>query len=1111
MRLTALLILAFLTHALNGQTLFPVKINNRWGLINNEGKVVIQALYEAIGDFRNYGYAVMQRGGKVGLLNKKGQEVLQPQYEDLRVLDSTLVTVMDQGQWMVVNLAGKVILPKGYDRLSLLENGDLAYRLQKKWGVVKRDGQSLVQPRFDDIQLKQGRYLQTTLDNKQGICLLDGKEILAPSAEEIDLHNDSLFFYRRNQLWGLIDSHGTILAPLRFEQYRRLSDNYFVFQQQNKQFLFSTICKGIINSNQQYDDYYPLTTRYVMVKKGLQLGLIDWCGRGVLSVLYDEIQLFQGSTFRASKNGEWALVESGDKELTRFDFEYIAPPKGAVCLFKNEGKFGILNFKGKVLVEPRYLKIELEEGQARAYQTTSSSNTSESLELLRFSEEGELLSDQKFNTHYRIKVSGNKNKTDRLKDKDESGYILDQYEWFFSTKEDRWGLRNVENGAIQIAPTFARIQVEKDLGITLVSMFSPKELEYERTTYRYDYVMGLVDNKLGALVTDLNYWHIFLEDYRQGNRFARCYLANGKFALLEKNGLLRPDQYAYIGPFRHGLARMSFVGRLSGSMKPDEDLGSLQEFLSDLQAPSRMMDFTQYDQLFKENARLICEECQWGYLDTAANLRIKPQFDYALDLVNEVGIVKCGNKWGVVNRQGKQVIPCNYDEIHFLENTDNKIIRLYVQKPKYGLIDTLGQLAVGAMYDQIGSFCENRLAVMRAGLWGYANNEGTEVIPCRFRQVNDFSEGLAAAKLGRFWGYIDKQGNVVVDFKYKSAGKFQGGMAVVQTEKGFGYINSKDQWEIPAIYDEAQDFEKGVARVRITDRWGMIDRQNNWVLRPRYHSITAFNQHGLAVAAASDDGKRQTLINRQGLPIMNQTYDEIQPFQEGMAVVRRGNNYGYIDTSGKLKIEALYNRAEPFSEGRAAVYKDGACGYISASGDQVSEFSFTRCQDYSDGRAIVLQGSRKTGLVDQDGKLVIEPGMNRLLGFSEGLGLARDEQYRFYYITEHAGMYNGYFQKAGTYHHGVAVVQINGKWGIINRRGMEVVTPKYSQIERFENGYAKVRIDGFNGLSNLKGDLIVGPDFEYIRYAGQGVFRVEQGDKIGYFDAGGNWIWSLSN
>ncbi|MBK7408059.1 MAG: WG repeat-containing protein [Saprospirales bacterium] len=79
----------------------------------------------------------------------------------------------------------------------------------------------------------------------------------------------------------------------------------------------------------------------------------------------------------------------------------------------------------------------------------------------------------------------------------------------------------------------------------------------------------------------------------------------------------------------------------------------------------------------------------------------------------------------------------------------------------------------------------------------------------------------------------------------------------------------------------------------------------------------------------------------------------------------------------------------------------------------------------------------------------------------------------------------------------------------MNQNGVEIIPPKYDRIEHFENGYAKVRIKGFSGLSNLKGELIVQPDYEYISYAGQGLFRVEQGEKIGYFDLSGKWVWGL--
>lgn len=1097
---------------LGAQTFFPVKISNRWGLINGEGKLVIQPRYEAIGDFKLYGYAVMQREGKVGMLDRQGREVVAPQYEDLRVLDSLLVAVMDQGQWMVVNLQGRIILPKGYDRLLVWEGGYLAYRQNQKWGVMNREGRNIVPAQYDEVQLKQNRFVQTANDGHLGLYLLNGKELLSPITEQIDILNDSLFFFRRNQLWGAIDHRGRQMAPNRFQSWRRLSDSYFIFQNGAQNLLFSSICKGIVTDGKTYDDYYPLTTRYIITRKDKTLGLIDWCGKAILAPLYDEILLHSPSVFRVNLKGQWALLKEGDQELTPFKYSYIAPPKGPVSIVKQGQDFGLINLAGKELTPARYRKITLEGNQAKAYKKTTNSGQAEALDLLRFNEAGELVADQSLERHFKVRIGGTNNSNTRILEKDEAGYVLEKYEWFYAAKDDRWGLRNIADGSIQIQPTFRRIKVEPELGLTLVGMPSSKDYEFERTTYRFEYIYGLIDNNLGALVTEISAVHFFLEDFRSGSTWARCWMQSGRFGLVNRRGQFHPEDFSFIGPFQDGVARMSQVGRISGALKPAQDLGKLQDYLSDLASPVALADVTQYDQIFRDNAYLTCESCTWGYVDTSGQMRMKPQFTFARDFVNEVGIVQRDNKWGVVNRFGKLVIPCQYDDIHFLENTENKIIRLYVQRPKYGLIDTLGQLAVSAVYDQIGSFRENRLAVMRDGLWGFVNNEGLEIIPCRFREVSDFYEGLAAVKLGRYWGFIDKLGNVMIDFQYKRAGNFRDKLAWVESDKGIGYINAHNKLEIPAQFEQAQDFDRGVARVKAEGKWGLIDAKNRWILKPKYVDIRPFDQTGLAVAVLTPDNSRLGLINLQGLAVGSSNYTEIYPFSEGLAVVKDRSAYGYIDTTGKLLIPCSYSRAEPFSEGRAAVYKDGNCGYLTQEGAALTGFVFKQCQRFADGRAVVFQGSlRKAGLLDTSGKLLIEPSINRLLDFSEGRGLVRDEQYRFYYITEQAGMYNGYYQKAGSFNHGVAVVQINGKWGVINRRGMELVPPKYSRIESFENGYAKVRIDGFSGLSNLQGDLIVGADFEYIRYAGQGVFRVEQGDKIGYFDTDGNWIWTLSN
>ena len=149
---------------------------------------------------------------------------------------------------------------------------------------------------------------------------------------------------------------------------------------------------------------------------------------------------------------------------------------------------------------------------------------------------------------------------------------------------------------------------------------------------------------------------------------------------------------------------------------------------------------------------------------------------------------------------------------------------------------------------------------------------------------------------------------------------------------------------------------------------------------------------------------------------------------------------------------------------------DGQCGYINRAGQLVVPCDYSKCLDFNGGRAVVYQGMRRAGLVDKKGALLIEPSVNRLINFQEGRGLVRDEQYRFYYITEQASPYDGYYQRASEFKHGVAVVQVNGKWGIINQRGIEIIPPKYDRIESFENGFAKVRIKGFNGLASVEGN-----------------------------------------
>lgn len=179
----------------NAQQFFPVKIDNQWGLIDGTGSVVVQPDYEAIGEFKNFGYAVMQRNGGVGLLGKNAQEIISPNFDDLKVLSPSLVAVMKNQEWAVVNLTGLTVLPAGYERVRVCEDRFLAYMRNGKWGAVNLKGKEICSPKYDEIGLFESNFWLTRIGEKYGLLNLTGQTLLSPEHDEIRVFNDKLFFF----------------------------------------------------------------------------------------------------------------------------------------------------------------------------------------------------------------------------------------------------------------------------------------------------------------------------------------------------------------------------------------------------------------------------------------------------------------------------------------------------------------------------------------------------------------------------------------------------------------------------------------------------------------------------------------------------------------------------------------------------------------------------------------------------------------------------------------------------------------------------------------------------------------------------------------------------
>ena len=67
---------------------------------------------------------------------------------------------------------------------------------------------------------------------------------------------------------------------------------------------------------------------------------------------------------------------------------------------------------------------------------------------------------------------------------------------------------------------------------------------------------------------------------------------------------------------------------------------------------------------------------------------------------NAIKVQKAG-KYGMINIDGKEILPCEYDDLYSLKNTDNSII--VVKDGKVGLVDSTGKQIIEPQYKEIRS------------------------------------------------------------------------------------------------------------------------------------------------------------------------------------------------------------------------------------------------------------------------------------------------------------------------------------------------------------------------------------------------------------------------
>lgn len=169
-----------------------VKIDDKWGYIDDKGKVVIEPKFDATGDFVQ-GAAFVAKSDKGmqkwGMIGKDGTILIRLENYGLYSLGGALVLVKRDGKYAMYNRSGKELLELAYQNIRSSNPDDNIIFAQKggKFGLFDANGKQIAAPKFDEIgDFMHNKNMWASVRNgdKYGMIDKSGKETIAIEFDE---------------------------------------------------------------------------------------------------------------------------------------------------------------------------------------------------------------------------------------------------------------------------------------------------------------------------------------------------------------------------------------------------------------------------------------------------------------------------------------------------------------------------------------------------------------------------------------------------------------------------------------------------------------------------------------------------------------------------------------------------------------------------------------------------------------------------------------------------------------------------------------------------------------------------------------------------------------
>ena len=530
----------------------------------------------------------------------------------------------------------------------------------------------------------------------------------------------------------------------------------------------------------------------------------------------------------------WFIYKQVEKDGREYEIEKINIQDYAYFIVRQDGKYGVINNHGDVVINPTYANVIIPNPQKAVFICYDENNDTKVLNQNN---------EQIFSEYTQLQPIRLKNiASDLMYEKNLLTYKQD----------DKIGLINLE-GEVIANPIYETIEglpykegellvkldgkygvinnkgnnlVEPEYDQITVDNYTTEEDGYKRAGYIVSnttedgYRYGYVDVD-GNLLLEPAYTEISrITNIKDGNNIYLIVAQNGQYGLVKNQEPIIKNEYQSISynsesntltlekTKRYGVATLDgeviipteftqidstgiyiYATDVDGNVKAYKEDGTPAEIDSNVYILNTE----------NENYQIKIDNTQgtsYSILNQAGEQITKQNYSYINYLYDNYFIVSVtGGKVGVINDKEEPIIEIQYDSIEKVEGTDYIITRLSQNSSTQLYDKNFKQLC--EMTNAIIKKEDNYIKIYNDAETKYFDLEGNE------KQNTDIfpdNQIYAKSKDGK-WGFVDKSGNVVVDY----------------------------------IYDKATDLNSyGYAGIKLDGKWGVVDTSGKVIVEPTY-------------------------------------------------------------------------------------------------------------------------------------------------------------------------------------------------------------------------------------------------------------------------------------